>query len=188
MVKYEDDTSYQVYKYNINIFNFHHLGVSKPYAIRKGKNKIFPGLKYSTITILLGWWSFSFFEIFTLSLKNPFKYWINSVETIAINFSGGEDFTKYVSNGNFDKKTNFVYTNLVRDTQVKIKKSDLEIIIELQEEYAKNNKIIYSKECIDFILKNLSLIEVNYIKKNDLENVFDAIKIYAAILIMEENS
>lgn len=69
---------YVVYYYSVSLFlvTFHRK--SQVYKIPKGKSRIIPGLKYSLISFIFGWWGFPWGPIRTL-------------QSLSINFRGGED-------------------------------------------------------------------------------------------------
>lgn len=93
------------YKLSVNLGPYRLYSNSKVYEIYEGKSKVLPGIPYSILTILLGWWGFN--------LTKPFRGWRNSLEALHINFTGGEDITKLVSESDYDSRINFIYNNIL---------------------------------------------------------------------------
>jgi len=167
---------HRYYKYSINLGPFRVYDNSKIFDIRDGGSAILPGLIYSLITILLGWWSFRFFR--------PFEHIRNSFEALHINFTGGEDVTKLISDEDFDDVTNYVWNNLLKVTKDKTNKSEIENILELHGEYLERNE--QSMENTEFISLGLSRFRIHHLKKEDISDVLNALNIYSNSL-QEEN-
>lgn len=167
---------HRYYKYSINIGPLRVYNNSKIYDIEDGKSTLLPGLLYSITTILLGWWSFS--------LLRPFEHIKNSFEALHINFSGGEDITKLISDENFDDITNYVWNNLLKTTKDKTNKFEIEKILELYYEYLERND--KSLSSCEFISLGLSRFKIYNLKKIDIEDVIDAINSYSNQLL-EDN-
>jgi hypothetical protein len=167
---------HKVYHYSINILTFHDNGISKIYEIKEGVNPVLPGLKYSLITILLGWWSIEIFNIFRFKFVNPFQAWINSANALEINFSGGDDLTKLLNSEKYDSKTNITLSFLDRDIHSKIELEDLEIIIGLIEEYHHQQIESDVNNTIDFVLEKLERINITYLNREDILKIIDALR------------
>ena len=75
------------YIMSINILFFSFYSNSKIYEIKDGESTILPGIKYSLMTLLFGWWGFGFPRKMYYDLRN-------SLNALHINFSGGTDYTK----------------------------------------------------------------------------------------------
>ena len=161
------------YKISVNLGPFRLYKNSRVYKISDGANTILPGIKYSLITLFFGWWGFSGFRAcrFLKSIRN-------SIEALHINFTGGEDISKLVGELNFDERTNFVWNNLLRNTTERIQKEEVEIIIDIQDEYVKLNKKQCTNENVNFVKLNLRRLDIHQINREDLEDVFDALKMY----------
>jgi len=166
------------YKMSINIAWISIDRNSRIYEIPEGGNLIIPGLKYTLVTLLLGWWGFSGFRLKGTLGFGPQGSIRKALEAIHINFSGGEDISKMISEEAFDDKTNFVWNNLLRITTEVIRKEEVEIVLEIQDAYNKLNTNTYSEENIDFIQGNLSKINIHNIRNKEIEDVFDALKLY----------
>lgn len=69
---------YVVYYYSVSLLFVTFYRKSQVYAIPNGKSRIIPGLKYSLISFIFGWWGFPWGPIRTL-------------QSIVTNFGGGED-------------------------------------------------------------------------------------------------
>jgi hypothetical protein len=125
---------------------------------------------YSFVTILLGWWGFR--------LRNPLESFRNSLEALHVNFSGGEDISNIVSDFDYDDKTNYVWKNILRKTSDKLSKDEVEIIIEIHEEYIDLHEELYTEENIAYIILNLSKVDIHGIDREDIRDIFDALKNY----------
>lgn len=156
------------YKVSINIGPFHYYQNSRVYEIADGRSTIVPGLFYSFVTIMLGWWS--------ISLSRPLGSFRDSLEALHINFSGGEDISNLLSDFNYDEKTNYVWKNLLRNTIEKLSKDEVEIIIEIQEEFENENKVSNADENLTFIFKNLEKVGLRHIHKDEILDVLEAVK------------
>ena len=75
---------YVVYSYTISILLITIYRKSRVYMITDGKNRIIPGLKYSLISLLFGWWGIPWGPVRTL-------------QSFAINFTGGEEVTEQIN-------------------------------------------------------------------------------------------
>lgn len=158
------------YKMSINLGPFCCYQNSKVYEIREGKSTILPGLFYSLVTILLGWWGFRF--------RKPLESFKNSFEALYINFNGGEDISELVTDYDYSSKTNYVRRNLLRKTSEKLTVDEIDMILEIQEEYTESQKQPYTGENVDFILMQLVKIDIHRINREDILDIFDALKGY----------
>lgn len=161
---------HRYYKISINIGPLMIYNNSRVYEIPVSRSTILPGLKYSLITILLGWWGFSLFK--------PFKRISNSLEALHVNFTGGEDISSLVSDLDYDEKTNYVWNNLLRKTTEKLRKDEVEIIGEIQEDYIDLKNEQFTEENIDYILINLSKIDIHRIRRDEIRDIFEAMKMF----------
>ena len=174
----ENKTKSVAYKMSINLAWLSIDRYSRIYEIPEGSSLIIPGLKYSLITMFLGWWGFSpprFKGTYGFGPSESFRKALKAIHT---NFSGGEDVSKMVSENAFDDRTNFVWNNLLRKTCEVIGKEEVDIVLEIQDAYNKLNTDTYSVENIDFILENLDEVNINNITNTEIEDVFDALKLY----------
>jgi len=96
-----------------------------------------------------------------------------------INLTGGEDFTQEMNDTEFDDKTNYVWNNLLRKTTETINKNVVEIIIDIQENFETSNSEYYTSENINYINSNLNKIKLNSLSSNELNDIFDAMKLYS---------
>lgn len=160
----ENTIKYRTYRTSINIFIFSYYGNSKVYEIQNGKSTILPGIKYSILTILLGWWGFE------LPWKGyqKIKY---SLTSLHINFHGGDDYTKAFSEMDYEEKTIWVYNNLKRELFEKINIETIDIIIDLQSELNLN----FEKNII-FITHKLKKLNIINLRNSDLEEIINKIK------------
>jgi hypothetical protein len=154
-----ESVKYKVYKISIHIFFFSYVANSKIYTIEPGKSTVLPGLKYSLITLLLGWWKFSIFHWF--------RTITSSLTALHINFSGGEDYTKIASESNYNQKTKWIYNNLSREVSSKLSIENLDIITELLDNYNTESLV----ENITYLNQSLKKINIINLFNNDLEHI-----------------
>lgn len=166
----KQDVIQRFYKISINLGPIYIYNNSKVYEIKVGNSTIIPGLPYSILSILFGWWGFNLFK--------PLRGIKNTLEALHVNFSGGEDITKLVVENEFDDKTNFIFNNLQRKTTEKINREDIEIIIEIQEEFLISNDDKYSDANSNFIIQNLSKLDIKLISREEIQDIFNAMRIH----------
>lgn len=65
---------------------------------------------------------------------------------------------------------------LDRDIHSKIVAEDLEIVIELIEEYQQEEMESDTNETIDYVLENLEIINITYFNRADILKIIDALK------------
>ncbi len=166
----EQEVLQRFYKVSINLGPYRVYSNSKVYEIHSGKNLILPGVPYSILTILFGWWGFS--------ITKPFRGLRNSLEALHINFSGGEDITKLVTENDYDERTNTIYNNILAKTKETVTRNDIEIITEIQDEFVETKGKTYSEENLNYIILNLSKLDIHRITREHLRDIFDAVKFY----------
>ena len=155
---------------SINIGPFCYYQNSKVYEIPHGQSTILPGLLYSFVTIVFGWWGFR--------LRRPLETYRNSLEALHINFSGGEDISALVTELDHNEKTKYVWKNILRKTSEKLRIDEIGMIIEIHEEFTYLSKELYDDENIDYIILNLSKVDIDRVGKEDILDIFDALKNY----------
>ena len=160
----ENNIKYRTYRTSINIFLYSYYGTSKVYEIPEGKSTILPGIKYSILTILLGWWGFE------LPWKGyqKIKY---SLTVLDINFHGGDDYTKAFTEMDYEEKTVWVYNNLKRELFEKISIETIDIIIDLQNEFSQSESNITIEKNIIFVTHKLKKLNIINLRNNDLEEI-----------------
>lgn len=163
-----DNIKYRTYKTSINIFFFSFYGNSKVYEIPNGKNTVLPGIKYSLLTILFGWWGFG------LPWK-AFGKLKNSLNALHVNFEGGEDYTKVFSEMDYEEKTVWVFNNLTREIFEKTNIEIIDIIIDLQIEYRKLEPKMLLEKNIMFLNENLKKLNIVNLRNTDLEEIINKI-------------
>lgn len=72
------------YRYCISVGVLTLMPSTNPYFVRAGENRIVKGLRWSVLTLLLGWWGIPW---------GP----IRTVHSVWINFHGGDDVTAAVA-------------------------------------------------------------------------------------------
>jgi len=164
---------YRIYKVSVHVFFYSYVGNSKIYTIPPGKSTIFPGLKYSLLTFLFGWWVFSVFDWY--------KKIRMSMIALHVNFDGGEDYTKLISEAGYDSKTTWIYNNLSREIASKLSIENLDVIVELQEHC--NDKNL--PENITFLNHNLEKIALNHLFNTDLEQIIATYNRYEVRILDE---
>lgn len=166
----DDRFVYRYYKVSINIGPICICNNSRTYKIKKGPLTVITGIPFSLITILLGFWGFSWI--------NKFKGIKNTFEALHINFSGGEDITKLSIESIYDDQTVYIFNNLLRRTSEKVTIEEINIIAEIQDLYLEDNENKYSEENINFIKSNLSKLDIHRINCEDIRDIFDAMNAY----------
>ena len=166
----EQEVLQRYYKVSVNIGPFRIYNNSKVYEIHKGKSTIIPGIQYSILTLLVGWWGFG--------ILKPFRGLRNSLEALHINFTGGKDITKLVNENEYDEKTNFIYNNLPPKTKEKLNHEEIEIIIEIQDEYLNSGNDKYLDENMIFIILNLAKLDIHRISRENIRDIFDTVRIH----------
>ncbi len=159
---------HRYYRISIHIGPIRIASNSRIYEIKDGNSTIIPGLPYSLLTLLFGWWGFRWFRAIQ-----------ESSETIGVNFSGGVDISKVISEGNYDEDTNYIWNNLCRATKETINKDDLETVLSLQYEFSeKGSGETYSEINIEFLLKGLEILQVQNFDIVIIEDLFEALQMY----------
>ena len=164
----ENNINYRTYRTSINIFLFSYYSSSKIYKIPDGKSTILPGIKYSILTILFGWWGYG------LPWKGfqKIKY---SLTVLHINFHGGDDCTKSITELDYEEKTVWVYNNLKRELFEKTNLEIIDIIIDLQNDYLQSESKISIEQNIIFITNNLKKLNIVNLRNSDLEEIINKI-------------
>jgi hypothetical protein len=161
---------YRFFKVSINIFYYRIYNDTKVFAIKNNATLVFLAIWYSLISLLFGWWGWS--------IIRPFRTITNTLEAIHINLTGGMDYTEKMNETEFDDKTNYIWNNLLRKTIERINKKEVEIIIEIQEEFEQLDKEKYTEENIDFIIMNLGKIDIHRETREEIRDIFEAIQSY----------
>ena len=164
----EEKIKYRFFKVSVNIFFFRMYSDTNVFTIKNNATIVLLGIWYSLISLLFGWWGGS--------ISKPFSSIRNTMEAIHINLTGGIDLSQEMEEAEYDDITNYIWKNLLRKTTAIINKKELEIIIDIQSEFDQLNKEKYSKENIDYITFNLKKIDINSLKFEEIEDVFDAMK------------
>lgn len=102
----------------------------------------------------------------------------NTIEVLRINFRGGIDVTKHVLGYDPDERLNYVWNNLLNDTTKKLTKLEVEIILEIQDEFFQKGEELYTRENADFIIKNLKKVDILNVNKTVLDDLFDALMLF----------
>jgi hypothetical protein len=158
---------YRTYKTSINLFFFRYYGTSKVYAIPEGKSTILPGLKYSVATIFFGWWSGLLPWIWYRNISN-------SLTALHVNFTGGEDYTKVISDMEYDEKTLWVFGNLQRETSALVSVETAAVLVELQDNFIATEP---AQDNISSLAEDLQKINLN-VPETALSDFIDTYKRY----------
>lgn len=161
------------YRVVINIGPFNYRSFSKVYDIEEGKSRVVPGLRYSLVNVLFGWWATP--SIFNFRLLGGIS---DNVKALQLNFAGGEDCTKVLDNIDFDERTNYIYDNISMDHLDKLDKPTLDMILEMQDTYRAGGMEMYTEENLEFLTCCLVEEGVNKVKKEALLNIFRVQKFY----------
>ncbi|MCF8298798.1 MAG: hypothetical protein K9J13_14715 [Saprospiraceae bacterium] len=151
---------------------------SKVFKIQNNLVHIILVLWYSFLALTLGWIGGSSHIIFG-TIKNV-------LETLHINMAGGIDYSKTQNETEYDYETNYVWNNLLSKTRNKINKYEVETILLIQDEFKKMNREFYTNDNIDFIIYNLGKIDIHRIRKDEILDIFDALKLYSNHEIEED--
>lgn len=153
---------YRVFKVSISFLFFQHYGNSKVYKIKSRIDLILPVIKYSFITIFLGFGGRNFFK---------------SAEALHINFTGGEDLTNLITESQYDDVTNAIWNNLSRGTASRIDRRIVSVMMDLQEKYLDDNGEAFSDSNLYHLSNELKRKGIRYVTKEDILDFFDSIKI-----------
>ncbi|PIF31515.1 hypothetical protein CLU81_2008 [Flavobacterium sp. 9] len=164
----DNNVKYRTYKTSINIFFFSFYSNSKVYEISNGRSTILPGIKYSVLTILFGWWGFGWPWKKVKEIKN-------SMIALHINFDGGEDYTKVFSEMNYDEKSIWVFNNLRREIFQKVDIQIIDIMIDLQTEFIKAEPEVSLEKNIMFMNEKLKKLNIINLRNSDLEEIITKI-------------
>ncbi|HEV7230928.1 MAG TPA: hypothetical protein VGO45_06355 [Bacteroidia bacterium] len=177
----DSKSQHRVFRYSINILSYHYNGYSRPFEIKNWWGYILPSLWFSLVTITLGFWGWG-----PLALFRKLSHIRHATEALHVNFTGGEDVTKIVEDFAYSDKTNYVWNNLTNATKLVCSQEAVQIVTEIQEEYTVSGKQSFSDENIDFI--NHSLGKLNYVRigRMEMDDIFEAMKLYDRYL--EENT
>ena len=159
-------------KISVNFGLFYYYYNSKTFLLRKGISPYFLGFLYSLLNLFTGFWGF-------LGILRKFQGLRNSWNAIYINLGGGEDITRLEIESTFDSYTVYIYNNLDRASSHEMSLSDVNIILEIQELYSETNADFFSAANVNFILDNLSMVNINRLKEKHVESIFHAIDIHA---------
>lgn len=164
-----DNKVYRFYLISINLGLIHYKTNSRTYKLPR---KFFPyliGFFYTIMTLLTGFISISmFFKRTGL---------INSFEAIQYNLSGGVDFTTDIDDRKYDHRTHYVFNNTLRRTKNIIKKSEIEIIIEIYDQYYENEDT-YKNDIEAYIISNLKKVDIRHLSKVEISDIVVAIVMY----------
>lgn len=167
----DQKTSLRIYKTSVNILFFSIYSNSKIYEIKEGRSAILPGIKYSIMTILFGWWGFGHPKKMYYDLRN-------SLIALHINFSGGEDYTKELIALEYEEKTVWVFNNLIRSIFEKANLETIDLIIDLQREFQNSNLPKSLERNIMYLNENLKKINIVHLRNSDLEGIINTINLF----------
>ena len=160
------------YKISVNFGLFYYYYNSKTFRLRKGILPYLLGFLYALLNLFTGlFWGF-------LGILRKFQGLRNTFKAISINLNGGEDITKLDTESNFDKYTVYIYNNLDRASSNDMSLSDVEIILEIQELYSETNTELFTAANTDFILENLSKVNITQLNETHVQSVFHAMEIH----------
>lgn len=156
---------YRIFRVSIGFFLFSFYSNTRVHTIKNNFVLVLLSIWYTLISMILGWWA-------------GFRAIKHTLEAIHVNIRGGIDFTKEMEETEYDDKTIYIWNNLLRKTADTVKKNELEIILEIQEIYESMGKEVFTEINIDFIYSNLSRIKIYHISRDDIKDIFDAIRLY----------
>ncbi len=156
---------YKIFRVSIGFLFFRFYSNTGVYTVKNNFVLVSLPIWYTLISMVFGWWG-------------GFKSIKYTLEAIHVNLSGGIDYTEEMNETEYDDKTNYIWNNLLRKTIEKVKKDDVEIIIEIQEEFEQLGKEMFTEENVDYIYSNLSRIKIYNVTRDDIKDVFDANQLY----------
>ena len=162
-------TKYRSYIININFLIFRVHTETRVFKINNKGVHFILSFWYSLITVALG--------LLPSIFSFPFIKAGKTLEALRTNIGGGLEFDREMDELNYDEKTNYAWKNLLRTTTDKITKEELELIIDIQEEFKETDKL-YSQENVNFVILNLGKIDIHRIKTAEITDIFDALKMY----------
>lgn len=165
---------YRTYKISVNIPFYRYYGDTATHKLPKGFIPVLVGIYYSIGTIFYG---------FLTSNINGIK---RSCEAIGVNLIGGEDITSKMEEMDFDDRTKYVHQNLLRKTLKAIGLEEVMLVLEVQDIYSKRFLNKYSEENIDFITESLTKIEIHNIKRDEIRDIFDGLRIFEESIMNRE--
>jgi len=118
---------YRTFQISVKFLVFRYNSETRVFKIRNRLTHFLLSFWYSLITFMFG--------IITSFPTFPLSRFKKTMDALIVDLSGGIEYDKEMDELNYDEKTNFVWNNLLRTTIDKITKEELEIIIEIQEEY-----------------------------------------------------
>lgn len=167
----ESHYKYRQFNVSLNFGLVFYFFNSKTYKFRNGISPIIVGFLYCVINLFTGFWDF--FGIF-----RRFQGLRNTLTAMYTNISGGYDVTKSNIESDYDEYTVYIYNNLERKVFDKVSLEDIEIIIDIQNQYLIEGRSKYSEENLIFILENLKKIDIDRLDSEDIQMVFNSMKIY----------
>ena len=139
----EKKIRYKVFKISYNILWYQQTYSSKVYAINYQWESVFLSFYYSFLTILVGFWG---------------KRFLESVEAIHVNFSGGEDYSKTIDEGKYEDIVNEIYDNLSRSTSNRLNKQHIEDLLDIQNEFMERYSMdTFEAKNVEFLKKTNGL-------------------------------
>lgn len=164
-----EDTQYRYYKIAINFGPVRYQNNSKVYEIPEGKSTVLPGLPFTILTFLLGWWGFRVFR----SARDV-------ADAVQTNMAGGVDMRRELEKREYDEDVMYVWRNLLRGTQENISIDQLELILILQEEYtAEHPENLFGEENVESLLAKMDHLpseQLIGIRITEIEDVLDTLK------------
>lgn len=159
---------YRYYKVSINILFFSYYNDSKIYRLPNKSTAYLIGLLYACLTLLLGFLSFD--------ILNKFRGIKNSMKALDINLSGGVDYTKNATEGNFDDKIKYIYYNVLPSTREELSIEEIDFVVDLRNMFAGSEET----SMISFVNEGLNHLYQKTIDEDVLNDIIEAIEMYDA--------
>lgn len=161
---------HRTYMISINIGPFSIYRMTPAYKLRSGITPYIVGFLYSLLVLVFGFLGFSIYDRF----QGP----RNSGEALYINSTGGSDITKLTNELDYNERTVYIFNNLLKTTSTNIDIENLDLILDIQNNFEKEQAEKYGQANIDYVLRNLLMVNIKVASSIDLKDVFKTITQY----------
>ncbi|MFT5822011.1 MAG: hypothetical protein ACI8ZM_003267 [Crocinitomix sp.] len=159
--------SYQVC---VNLIAYHYYGETKIFDIKNKYVEYILGAWYSLGSLLFGIWKFPFI--------NSFGNAGSVFEAIKINFTGGNDYTKFLIQKGYSDKINFIWDNLSHVNRNSLDRDAIEKLLEIQDLYRINHFVLFDDKNVQHLRSRFNRTGQVSLDKFALENFLSAMVRY----------
>ena len=100
------------------------------------------------------------------------------LDAIKVNFSGGNDYSVYMDERQYDESTNYVWNNLIREVKSKVTRADIKQIFILLEDYFSEENESTLKDDVVYLKSRFNLGREIRLKNTDFEDILRAVYMY----------